>query len=347
MAQGMMSRHYRMGLGALLLTLIAVLAWGYERVLYMPSRSFQGTPPPLGEGGKQIEARLRRHVVSLAAEIGPRDASQMAQLRRTAAYVRRALEEAGLTVRADTYEWQGRWFVNLVAVLEGDRRPDEVLVVGAHYDTVPDSPGADDNASGVAVLIELARLLQTQAHARTIRFVAFANEEHPFASTPGMGSRVDAQRASERGEQIVGMLALETLGYYSDAPGSQKYPPPLSWFYPSVGDFVAFVANSDSRDFVRRTIGAFRAQASVPSEGIAAPELIADIARSDHSSYWLHGYPALMVTDTANFRNPAYHRPEDRPDTLDYTRLAHVTLGLEAAITALAAGSGRSGRQAK
>lgn len=204
-----------------------------------------------------------------------------------------------------------------------------MVVVGAHYDTCYDTPGADDNATGVAALLELARALREVELRRTLRLVAFVAEEPPHFGTDDMGSRRYAALCRERGDRVVAMLCLETLGYYSSAPGSQRYPAPLDLLYPDTGDFVAFVGNLRSRGLVRRAIGAFREAAVAPSEGIAAPALLPGIAWSDHWSFWREGFPAVMVTDTAPFRNPNYHGGADLPGSLDLERLALVVLGLE------------------
>ncbi len=208
------------------------------------------------------------------------------------------------------------------------------IVVGAHYDTVPGSPGADDNASGVAVLIELAALLKGET--LPIRFVAFANEEMPYFQGPEMGSWTWARRARERGEPIRAMYSLEMLGYYRDAPGSQRYPPPLGLFYPDRADFIAFVGDLGARSLVRDSIRLFREKSMFPSEGVAAPAFIPGVTWSDHWSFRSHGFPAIMITDTAFNRYPHYHLPSDTPDKLDYERMARVTLGLAAMLKDLA-----------
>jgi Zn-dependent M28 family amino/carboxypeptidase len=213
-----------------------------------------------------------------------------------------------------------------------------MLIVGAHYDSVPGCPGANDNASGVAGLLEIARLLAVHKPARTVRFVAFVNEEPPFFRSDDMGSRVYARRCAERGEQIVGALVLETIGCYTDAPRSQHYPFPFNLFYPSTGDFIAFVGNVSSRDLVRRCVGSFRSHAAFPSEGGGVPGWITGVGWSDHWSFWREGYPALMVTDTAPFRYPHYHTPEDTLDKIDFERMARVVEGLSHVVTDLAEG---------
>jgi len=221
------------------------------------------------------------------------------------------------------------------AELRGGTRAAEIVVVGAHYDTVS-TPGADDNASGVAGVLELARLLAGRSLPRTVRFVAFVNEEPPFFWRDTMGSRVYARRCRERGENIVGMLSLEALGCFSDAEGSQKYPPPFSAFYPSRGNFISFVGNLSSRGLVRRCLDSFRRHARFPSEGLAAPGQIQGIGWSDHWSFWQEGWPAVMVTDTATFRNLNYHTDGDTPEKLDYDRMARVVAGLAKVVGELA-----------
>jgi Zn-dependent M28 family amino/carboxypeptidase len=210
--------------------------------------------------------------------------------------------------------------------IEVNPREAAAVVVGAHYDTVPGSPGADDNASGVAVLIELSKMLAG------IRFVAFANEEAPYFLGPEMGSYVYAR---ERGKGVRAMFSLEMLGYYRDAPGSQTYPAPLGFFYPDRADFIAFVGDLGAIRLVRKAIGAFRRHASFPSEGLAAPAMIPGVSWSDHWSFRKHGYPAVMVTDTAFYRYPHYHLPSDTPEKLDYERMARVTMGLAAMLKEL------------
>jgi Iap family predicted aminopeptidase len=202
------------------------------------------------------------------------------------------------------------------------------MVIGAHYDSPTDSPGANDNASGVAALLELARQFKTARPVRTVRFVAFVNEEPPFFQTDLMGSRVYAANARKRGEKIVAMLALETIGYYSDQAGSQHYPPPFNLFYPDTGNFIAFVGNIASRSLVHSSIKIFRESTRFPSEGLAAPGFIPGIGWSDQWAFWQEGYPGIMITDTAPFRYPQYHQREDTPDKLEYEQMARVVAGI-------------------
>ena len=224
---------------------------------------------------------------------------------------------------------------NIIAEIRGGTRANEIVVIGAHYDTVYDCPGADDNTSGVAALLELARLLKTSHPARTVRFVAFVNEEPPWFQTEDMGSLVYAVQAHKLKENIVAAVSLETIGMYSDVEGSQQYPQGFKSLFPSRGNFIAFIGDLSSHALVRDAVRSFRSAAQVPSEGSSVPALIPGVGWSDHWSFWQEGYPAIMVTDTAHFRNPNYHRPTDMPGTLDYERMARVVHGLVRVVTDL------------
>lgn len=227
---------------------------------------------------------------------------------------------------------------NLEASLEGSGA-DGIIVVGAHYDTVPGSPGADDNASGVAALIEILRALRPLALRTTVKLVAFVNEEPPFFYSRQMGSSVYARAARRREDDIRLMLSLEMLGCYSSAPRSQTYPPLLRWFYPDRGDFIAFVSNLRSRRALDAVVRAFRSCSDFPVERLASPSFVPGVAWSDQVSFWHAGYPALMVTDTAFYRYPHYHRATDTPEKIAYGEMARVVDGLSKAI-GLLAGSG-------
>jgi len=321
----------------ILLLLAAVLLGALKCFATAPGKSHRGPLPPPDEPLRAVEARVRAHVAALATEIGPRDlALHPDSLRRATEYVAEALADTGWEVRRHPYEVDGAEVVNLDVERRGSKWPDQVLVVGAHYDSVPTTPGADDNASGVAGLIEIARLLKDRPLRRTLRLVAFVNEEPPHYHTDAMGSLVYARACAAREEQIVGMLALEMLGYYDDAPGTQVYPPLLSSLYPDRGDFIAFVADIGSRRLLRRTVELFRRHVPFPSEAIAAPTAVPGVDFSDHWSFWQAGFPAVMVTDTAFNRNGNYHEPTDTADTLDYERLARVTRGLADVLELLA-----------
>ena len=280
--------------------------------------------------------RLRGHVVALAAEIGERHVLRPRALGDAATFIGREWRAQGYEVRPQEYEVQDVACANLEVTCRGRSRPDEIVLVGAHYDSVPGSPGADDNASGVAALLEISRAVGAAAPRRTVRCVAFVNEEPPFFLTEDMGSRRYARAARAAGDDIRLMLSLETIGYYSEAAGSQHYPPLLGRFYPDRGNFAAFVSNLRSRAALRRLVAAFRARSDFPVEHAATLALIPGVGWSDHASFWRQGYPAIMVTDTAPYRYPYYHDTEDTPDKLDFDALARLVHGLSQAVVALA-----------
>ena len=309
---------------------VAALLW---YMIAMPGRSWSGPLPPLDDDARRLAERLRVHVKT----IGSREHNvwALAELEAAAAYIERELGAAGHVVRREEFRSDVAPVRNLFAEIAGASRPDEIVVVGAHYDSVRGAPGANDNGSGVAAVLELAHAFRGWKPARTWRLVLFVNEEPPFFKTGQMGSRVHAERARERGERIVAMYSLETIGWYSDAPGSQHYPFPFSWFYPDRGNFLAFVANLASRELVHQTIATFRAAAQFPSEGVAAPGWIPGVDWSDQWAFWRVGVPALMITDTAPYRYPHYHTAQDTPDKVDYERLARVVRELERTFRAL------------
>jgi len=322
-----------MGLLILLLVFILVAAL-FAYMIAMPGKSWQGDLPSPDGAVREIRDRLVSHIDSLCAP-EERNYLDLSGLAAARLYIEEQLQEAGYRVELQKYDIGDNTFANVIVELEGDDRAAEILVVGAHYDAVIGTTGADDNASGVAALLELARSLRGQRFPRSVRFAFFVNEEPPFFMTEAMGSHVSASRSRENNENIIGMISLEMLGYYSDRPGSQHYFPPLNFFYPDKGNFIAFVSNLGSRSLLTRSLRLFRKEATFPSEGIAAPAIIPGINWSDHNSYWKHGYPAIMVTDTALYRNPFYHTPQDRPETLDYERMAYVVRGLENVIKGL------------
>jgi Zn-dependent M28 family amino/carboxypeptidase len=281
-------------------------------------------------------AVVRAHVEMLARQIGERNLFRPRALREAAEFLEGAWRRQGYEVHAQHYEVNAVGCANLEVVRRGSSRPEEIVVVGAHYDSVIGSPGADDNASGVAALLEIARCFADRQPARTVRFVAFVNEEPPFFATPAMGSHVYARAARARRERIVAMLSLESLGYHTSRPGQQQFPPFFRFFYPDRADFLAFVSNIRSRALSRQVVRAFRAHARVPAQRLVFPPVIPGIDWSDHRAFWRHGYAAVMVTDTALYRNPYYHTPADTPDKLDYAALALITEGLAHTVAHLA-----------
>jgi len=308
------------------LTLAVATAWLLWYMVKVPGASYSGALKPLTGEEQVVAGNLRRHVAAIASR--EHNFLKAAELEAAARYIEKALAGSGLTVATQHFLSGPAEVRNIEVEIRGGARASEIVIVGAHYDSVLGAPGANDNGSGVAAVIELARLFAAEKPARTLRFIAFVNEEPPFYHTDAMGSRHYARRSKERGENILAMLSLETIGYYSDWPGSQRYPFPLSLFYPSTGNFIAFVSNLSSRALLHEAIASFRRHAGIPSEGVAAPAFIPGVDWSDHWSFWREGWPALMVTDTAPYRYLHYHTAEDTPDKVDHERLARVVTGL-------------------
>ncbi|MBS2036546.1 M28 family peptidase [bacterium] len=321
-----------------LLPALTVAFLGY--CLVLPGRSWSG---PLAACDPTLAESLKAKVSFLTRDIGERNhytyeaqkTGRPAQLETAANWLEGEFKAMDYSVVRDTYELSPNEpkFSNVIATRAG-ASSSEIVVIGAHYDSVPGTPGADDNASGVAILLELAGLYR--GGQRTVRFVAFTNEEPQYFQTEQMGSLVYARACRRANEQIVAMLSLETLGYYRSEPGSQKYPFPLGLLYPSTGNFIGFVSNLPSRELNHRVIAKFRESTHFPSEGACLPELIPGVSWSDHWSFGQVGYPSVMVTDTAPFRNPNYHQSTDTFDTLDYDRMALVTMGLKQVLEDLA-----------
>jgi len=279
--------------------------------------------------------RMKHDVMYLAGTVGERNTSTPEALAKAEEHIFRRFTELGYGITLDTYPAGGKAVSNISAIKSGHTKPEEIIVIGAHYDSAPGTPGADDNASGVAVLLELARHFKDYKPECTIHFTAFVNEEPPYFQTDLMGSHVYALGCRARNEKITGMLCLESLGCFSSMPHSQLYPPPLERLYPDKADFIAFCSNIASYPLLRRCIKCFRATTQFPSEGLVAPEKFASIGWSDHWAFWQAGYPAIMITDTAFFRNARYHLRTDTPDSLDFGRMARVTEGLKAVISNL------------
>lgn len=287
---------------------------------------------------------LFRHVDLLAGVIGVRHPEKAGTMAAAAEYIADQFHSMGFEVSRESFPVRVRARTdsattsvdNLLMTIPGQSKPEEILIIGAHYDSTLTTPGADDNASAIAVLIETARLLREHTPSRTIRFAAFACEEAPYFHTGEMGSLVHAEGCCNRNEQIVGMLCLEMMGFYTDAPESQQLPPTiprwLRWLFPSKGNFLAAVSNPRSWKLCWRFRRGFRKATRFPLFPIVLPESIPEIHLSDHRGFWVHNYPALMLTDTSFLRNPHYHQPSDTPDTLDYTRMAEVTQGIAGAV---------------
>jgi hypothetical protein len=311
----------------------AVLALLWWFGIRMPGKNISKAAP-LSPDEVKLREELRADVQKLAGEIGERNMRYYPQLNAAADFIENSFSRAGLHPRQDSYELHGQACYNIEVEIPGTHP--EIILIGAHYDSVFGSPGANDNGSGVAATLALARRFAGRKPEHTLRFVAFANEEPPYFLSGEMGSLVYAGRCKARGDKISAMISLETIGYFSDAPHSQAYPSPgLGIFYPKVGNFIGFVSNVQSRVLLRRVIALFRQHAKIPSEGAALPWFIPGVSWSDQWSFWKHGYPGIMVTDTAPFRYPYYHSANDTPDKLDYDRFTLVVSGMEKVIQGL------------
>jgi hypothetical protein len=333
----------------------ALLWWFGVR---MPGKNVSKAAP-LSPNEVTLREELRAIVQKLAGEIGERNMWHYPQLNAAADFIEDSFSHAGLHPRRDSYEIRGQACHNIEAEIPGEPQgaasaeataakaavsqpavalakagsPPQIIVVGAHYDSVFGSPGANDNGSGVAAMLALARRFAGKTTQHTVRFVAFVNEEPPYFLGGDMGSFVYASRCKARGDKISAMISLETIGYFTDAPHSQTYPSPgLGIFYPKVGNFIGFVSNVPSRALLRRVVALFRKHAKIPSEGAALPSFIPGVSWSDQWSFWRHGYPGIMVTDTAPFRYPHYHSASDMPDKLDYDRFTLVVSGIQKVI---------------
>jgi Peptidase family M28 len=306
---------------------LALLWWFGVR---MPGKNVLKAAP-LSTNEVALREELRASVQKLAGEIGERNTWHYPQLNAAADFIEDSFSRAGLQTRRDSYDIHGQACHNIEAEIPGARP--EILLIGAHYDSVFGSPGANDNGSGVAAMLALARRFADKKPKHTLRFVAFVNEEPPYFLSDEMGSFIYAGRCKARGDKISGMISLETIGYFSDAPHSQTYPSPgLGIFYPKVGNFIGFVSDVHSRALLRRVVALFRKHAKIPSEGAALPAFIPGVSWSDQWSFWRYGYPGIMVTDTAPFRYPHYHSSSDTPDKLDYDRFTLVVSGMEKVI---------------
>lgn len=287
-----------------------------------------GVVPSANNGGDTAEeARLRKHVEFLAGPLAKRDHAHVGTLNRAAAYIQQGFAEAGGRVSVQAFDVDGFRYSNIVARFgPAEGSP---LIVGAHYDVNAGTPGADDNASGVAGLLEVARLLGKSVPAAPVELVAYTLEEPPYFRSEQMGSWHHAHDLVSRGVQPQLVLVLEMIGYFSDAPDSQSFPVPLlGMLYPERGNFIAVVGHAGNVGIVRRVKAAMSAASLLPVRSINAPAWLPGVDFSDHASYWLHGIPAVMVTDTSFYRNPNYHEPDDRPETLDYRRMAMVVDGV-------------------
>ena len=320
-------------LGAIVVLVLGLTWYGAS----MPGQSFRGPLPAMTPEQRVLAVALEGHVRVLAGELGGRSLFFPAKQAASAKYLRDRLLAFGYAQVNETFAERGGRTPNLEVVLSGTSPELPCVVIGAHYDSFQGTPGADDNASGCAGVLEIARSMASAPQARTVRFVLFINEEPPTFQTSNMGSLVYAKDLQTRGIKVYAMLSVESIGYYRTEAGSQRYPlPGLGEIYPDTGDFIGFVGDLSSRWLVRRAISAFRQRTQFPSEGAALPSQLEGVGWSDHWAFWQTGVPAIMVTCTAPFRNPNYHQDTDTPETLDYERMSRVVQGLTEVVRDLA-----------
>lgn len=311
---------------------LAVLAVGVAAAVGWWLRPLPA-PPSCTPGVVEPE-RLKAHVRTLSETFHPRDYTHPENLDRAAEYLAGHFKRAGGQVEFQPFHVTGQEYRNVIAHFGPETS--ERIVIGAHYDTAGPLPGADDNGSGVAGLLELATLLGQKPPPMRVELVGFTLEEPPYFRSENMGSRVHARALRAAGVNVRAMLSLETIGFFTDAPDSQHYPvEELRWRYPSRGNFIAVVGQTRDGGLVREVATAMRAVRSLPIEFLSAPASMRGIDFSDHASYQAEGYRAAMITDTAFFRNPRYHEPTDTWDTLDYERMSQAVQGVHCALQSL------------
>ncbi|WP_157605543.1 M28 family peptidase [Schlesneria paludicola] len=313
---------------------------GRSAVIRLAGEGFQGVLPEMSPAEVELSSSLRKSVEKLATEIGERNLRRYGSLKGAADWIEGSLKDCGYEIERQSYEVDGQVCDNLIFERVGSTLSKEIVIVTAHYDSVFRCPGANDNGSGTAALVDLAKRFAKCEPKRTLRLLFCVNEEPPMFQTDSMGSVVYARRCKERRENIEAVLSLETIGYYSDEEGSQQYPFPLGAVFPRTGNFIGFVGNIESGPLVHRVLSSFRKHAQFPSEATSLPGDMEGVGWSDQWAFWKFGYPGVMVTDTAPFRYPHYHKATDTPDKLDYDRMARVVTGLEKVITELINPSG-------
>lgn len=319
---------------AAILAVAAAFTWQLWRPA--PGQSFAGPPPAPTVIEKSLAERLSDDVATLSTEFGERTLRRYDALTASADWIAERLAEQGLVVRRQQLEVSGKIVTNVEASLLGTRWPDELIVIGAHYDTAPGTPGANGNGSGVAATLALAQALGGQAHPRSLVFVFFPCAARPYLQTERMGSLAWARATKVAGRTVVAMLSLDSLGYFSDEPSSQHFPGEIAAFFPKVGNFVAVVGDFSSMALVHRVAGLFREVATVPSQLGFGPQDWDGIGWSDHWSFWQCGWPAVVISDTGPYRDPSNDRWNDTAGRLDYETMARIVVALESVVTRLA-----------
>jgi len=313
--------------------IIVFLGFGYWYMVKCEG-GWEGVPLEAGMeqelGG--IENILRDDVSFLSETLGPRNPAHYASLNAAVEWINERWQSQGYEVKRQTFLVDGKECANLEIEIPGQRLPSEIVIVGAQYDTWPETPGANNNAGGVAVLLKLSDMLEGYQPDRTIRFVAFTTQEPPYSNTESMGSLRYARRCKERGENIRVMLCMDAIGIYKQEPGTQKLPFPFSLFYPDRGNFLGFIADLGSRPVVVAATRGFKKGSSFPIEAGCAPRWVKGVTWSDHASFWKYGYRAIQITDTGAFRSSSHTTSEDTMEKIDFKALARITIGMYGSI---------------
>jgi Zn-dependent M28 family amino/carboxypeptidase len=311
-----------------LLFVLFFLIYPIIRVKFFSSNQ-TGKPGNSNKAGLKL---LHQHVYQLSEVIGSRSVFEYEKINASKDYIETFLEDLGLEYILQSFQYRERTFSNIIVTLEGQKEPGEIFIIGAHYDTVFGTPGADDNASAVAVLLELCRLLKDYQPSKTLKLIFFVLEEPPTFKTKYMGSYVYAKTAKKNKEKINGMISLEMLGYYRDKKGAQLYPLPLmGLFYPKAPNFIGVVGDLKSRKLIKKVANSIKKGCAIPVEKLSTVKFVPGVSFSDHGSFWKMGYPAVMITDTAFYRNPNYHSINDTIDTLDFDQMAELLTGIKQA----------------
>jgi Zn-dependent M28 family amino/carboxypeptidase len=321
--------------------LLLLLGFGFFAYWYMVRCEGDWQGKPLEEQGSIDLEAIKKELISDVAfmqGLGPRNSeNQIAyeQLRKCKEWIIQKWQSQGYSVRCYEFSIGGREYYNLEIEIPGTTAPSEIIIISGQYDTLPDSPGANNNGSGMAVLFQLSKLLRNYHPKRTLRLIAFVNEEDPFFGTEMMGSYIYAKRAFEQKEDIKVMLSLDAIGIYKDSAGTQRLPFPFSLFYPDRGNFLAFIGNLTSRTYVKEVTAGFKKGSSFPIEAGVAPEWVEGVTWSDHSSFWKFGYPGMQITDTGAYRSASHTTKEDTMEKINFDALSRITVGMYSAIVDL------------
>ena len=334
----MQSRNLKKALLALALFFMGLLCFSLWTMVKCEGK-WHGEPIKKQKTTDLIEIRkgLKRDIAYMQG-LGPRnsvDGATYENLCRCEAWIRQRWQSQGYPVKTQSFYFEGREYSNLEIEIRGRTSASEIIIVSAQYDTLPNSPGANNNGSGVAVLLALSDLLRNDTPDRTLRLVNFVNEEDPFFDTEMMGSHQYAKRSASLREDIRVMLSLDSLGIYRDEPGSQKLPIPFSLFYPSRGNFLAFIGDIGSRQSIVEATRGFKKGSSFPIEAGVVPKWVKGAGWSDHLSFWKFGYPGIMVTDTGGFRSSSHTTREDTLEKLNFEAMSRIVLGMYGSIQEL------------